>query len=80
LLWILDPAKCLSIASYSRSHGLTMAEGRVLAEPYNGMEPQGVARRFAVSISTVRTQIVSIRSKQSVRPLGGPVRRKTLWL
>ena len=53
----------LSIAGYSRSHGLTMAEGRVLAELCNGSEPQDVARRFAVSISTVRTQIGSIRSK-----------------
>jgi DNA-binding CsgD family transcriptional regulator len=53
----------LSIAGYSRSHGLTMAEGRVLAELCNGSEPQDVARRLAVSISTVRTQIGSIRSK-----------------
>jgi DNA-binding CsgD family transcriptional regulator len=53
----------LSIAGYSRSHGLTNAEGRVLAELCNGSEPQDVARRFAVSISTVRSQIGSIRSK-----------------
>ncbi|HZV92547.1 MAG TPA: helix-turn-helix transcriptional regulator [Caldimonas sp.] len=53
----------LSIAGYSRSHGLTDAEGRVLAELCRGARPQDVARRHAVSIATVRTQIGSIRAK-----------------
>lgn len=53
----------LSIAGYSRFHGLTAAEGRVLAELCNGAKPQDAARHLAVSISTVRTQIASIRAK-----------------
>lgn len=53
----------LSIAGYSRFHGLTGAEGRVLAELCNGAKPQDAARHLSVSISTVRTQIASIRAK-----------------
>lgn len=62
----------LSVQCYARDHGLTPAEGRVLAALCGGRRPNEVAAEFGVAISTVRTQIGSIRLKtgaDSIRSL-----------
>ncbi|MFM2052233.1 MAG: hypothetical protein RL456_270 [Pseudomonadota bacterium] len=53
----------LSVEHYARAHGLTHAEGMVLAALCDGDDPCGIAQRFGVAVSTVRTQIASIRQK-----------------
>jgi DNA-binding CsgD family transcriptional regulator len=62
----------LSIQGFARSHGLTSAETRVLLELCNGAPPAKVASKFGVAISTVRSQIGSMRQKtgsSSIRAL-----------
>ena len=62
----------LSVQGYARDHGLTPAEGRVLAALCGGRRPNEVAAESGVAISTVRTQIGSIRAKtgaDSIRSL-----------
>jgi DNA-binding CsgD family transcriptional regulator len=62
----------LAVEAYSRSVGLTMAETRVLAQLCAGVQPQDIARRHEVKISTIRAQIGSIRVKtgaSSIREL-----------
>jgi DNA-binding CsgD family transcriptional regulator len=53
----------LSVQSFAQSHGLTVAEGRVLAGLCEGVTPNDLARRHGVALSTVRTQISCIRGK-----------------
>ncbi|HEV7575674.1 MAG TPA: helix-turn-helix transcriptional regulator [Caldimonas sp.] len=62
----------LSVQGFARCHGLTGAETRVLLELCNGAPPAKVAREFGVAISTVRSQIGSMRQKtgsSSIRAL-----------
>ena len=62
----------LSVQGYARSHGLTGAETRVLMLLYQGVPPGEAAAELGVGISTVRTQIGSIRMKtgtESIRAL-----------
>lgn len=62
----------LSVQGFARSHGLTSAETRVLLELCNGAPPAKVASKFGVAISTVRSQIGSMRQKtgsSSIRAL-----------
>ena len=62
----------LSVQGYARSHGLTGAETRVLMLLYQGVPPANVAAELGVGLSTVRTQIGSIRLKtctESIRAL-----------
>jgi DNA-binding CsgD family transcriptional regulator len=59
----------LSVQGYARSHGLTAAEARVLLALCSGDRPDEVAARLDIAISTVRTQIGSIRSKTGVRSI-----------
>ena len=62
----------LSVQGFARSHGLTSAETRVLLELCNGAPPAKVATKFGVAISTVRSQIGSMRQKtgsSSIRAL-----------
>jgi len=62
----------LSVQCYARDHGLTPAEERVLTALCRGQRPNAVAAEFGVRISTVRTQIGSIRQKtgaDSIRAL-----------
>ena len=61
-----------SITLFAHEKGLTGAEGQVLARVCEGMRPQQIAVRQGVQISTVRTQLRSIRQKtasDSVREL-----------
>jgi DNA-binding CsgD family transcriptional regulator len=53
----------LSAHSFARAHGLTPTESAVLDALCAGEPPAEIARRQGVAISTVRTQISSIRSK-----------------
>lgn len=53
----------LSVDSFARSHRLTAAESSVLRALCEGRNPAEIATRQSVAISTVRTQISSIRSK-----------------
>ena len=61
-----------SITLFAHEKGLTGAEGQVLARVCEGMRPQQIAVCQGVQISTVRTQLRSIRQKtasDSVREL-----------
>ena len=53
----------LSVESFARDHDLTRAETRVLVAICTGKAPAAVARDIGVAISTVRTQLLSIRMK-----------------
>jgi DNA-binding CsgD family transcriptional regulator len=55
--------QALSVQAYARGQGLTRAETAVLQLLCEGAEPQDIARRHDVAISTVRTQISCIRAK-----------------
>jgi DNA-binding CsgD family transcriptional regulator len=59
----------LSVQGYARTHGLTAAEARVLLALCGGDRPDEVAARLDIAISTVRTQIGSIRSKTGMRSI-----------
>ena len=53
----------LSIQAFAAAHRLTSSETRVLAALTHGDAPAAIATRRNVAISTVRTQIHSIREK-----------------
>ena len=53
----------LSVQGYGRSHGLTLAETRVLAALCRDIPPSEIASQVGVEISTVRGQIGLIRQK-----------------
>jgi DNA-binding CsgD family transcriptional regulator len=53
----------LSVQGYARSVGLTPAETRVLEQLCAGARPGQVATSTGVAVSTIRTQIGSIRAK-----------------
>ena len=53
----------LSVQGYARSVGLTPAETRVLEQLCAGARPGEVAANAGVAVSTIRTQIGSIRAK-----------------
>jgi len=55
--------EALSVEMYARAHRLTTAEGNVLQALCNGLEPTSIARQFGVAVSTIRTQVSSIRLK-----------------
>lgn len=53
----------LAVQAYARGHGLTQAETAVLQLLCDGADPQDIAARHGVAISTVRTQVSCIRAK-----------------
>jgi DNA-binding CsgD family transcriptional regulator len=62
----------LSVHGFARTLGLTPAETRVLERLWAGAKPGLIAKEQQVAISTVRTQISSIRAKagaESIRAL-----------
>jgi DNA-binding CsgD family transcriptional regulator len=64
--------EALSAHWFARDNGLTPAEARVLSGLCEGRRPNEIASSQCVAISTVRTQIGSIRSKtgaESIREL-----------
>jgi DNA-binding CsgD family transcriptional regulator len=64
----------LSVEFYARSHRLTGAETTVLTELCNGLRPGEIAQRGGVALSTVRTQICSIRQKTGAASIAELVR------
>jgi DNA-binding CsgD family transcriptional regulator len=65
----------LSVQGFARSHGLTAAEGRVLAGLCRGIRPTVIAEQLGVAISTVRTQIGNIRQKTGAQSIPGLVQQ-----
>lgn len=53
----------LALQSFGRARGLTGAETSVLAELCAGHEPAAIAKKFGISLSTVRTQVMAMRAK-----------------
>ncbi|WP_418316965.1 helix-turn-helix transcriptional regulator [Piscinibacter sakaiensis] len=53
----------LAIEAFARSQGLSCSETRVLCALVSGSTPAELAERHGVAISTIRTQIGSIRAK-----------------
>jgi len=53
----------LTIDWFARNHALTDFEARVLRLLCAGLKPQEVAERHGVAVSTIRTQVSSIRAK-----------------
>lgn len=52
-----------TVTLFARERGLTSAEGQVLAQVCRGLRPQQIATHHGVQVSTVRTQLRSIRYK-----------------
>lgn len=53
----------LTVAFYARSNGLTATESSVLLQLSQGVKPKDIAGGHGVALSTVRSQISSIRAK-----------------
>lgn len=65
----------LSGEAFARQHALTPAETRVLRHLCAGERPQDIAFGLGVKLSTVRTQIGSIRAKTGASDIGAIVQR-----
>ena len=65
----------LSVQGFARSHRLSAAETRVLVALCNGVAPTLVARQLGVAVSTVRSQIGSIRIKTGATSIRALVRQ-----
>jgi DNA-binding CsgD family transcriptional regulator len=59
----------LSLALFAQAHRLSGAESEILASLCQGLRPAEVARRHGVALSTVRSQIGSIRAKTTSRSI-----------
>lgn len=59
----------LALHGYARSVALTPAETRVLEQLSEDVQPTRIARHQGVAVSTVRTQIGSIRAKTGARSI-----------
>jgi len=68
----------LSVEFFAREHRLTAAETVVLRGLAGGKRPAQIAREAGVAMSTVRTQITSIRLKTGARSIGELVRLVTV--
>ena len=65
----------LSVQWFARTYGLTPTETRVLEALCEGDDPREVAARHAVGMTTVRSQIRSIRLKTGAESIRELVRR-----
>lgn len=65
----------LAVPWFARSHGLTLTEARVLGSLSEGLHPTEIAVRHAVGLSTIRSQIASIRLKTHCDSIGALVRQ-----
>jgi DNA-binding CsgD family transcriptional regulator len=65
----------LSVQGFARSVNLTPAETRVLEHLCGGVRPTEIAQRQGVAVSTVRTQIGSIRAKTGATSIRELVRQ-----
>lgn len=80
LVMLGRPAVCehLSAQWFAREHGLTNAEAQVLCLLCDGAAPAAIADRLGVAMSTVRTQIGSIRAKTGAANIGALVRQVSM--
>jgi DNA-binding CsgD family transcriptional regulator len=69
-----DVCQALSWQAFARLHGLTPAEAAVLEGLCKGERPNELADRFGVAISTIRTQIASVRAKAGAQTVGELIR------
>jgi DNA-binding CsgD family transcriptional regulator len=67
--------EALSVHGFARDHGLSGAERRVLDALCQGLQANEIAAVQGVAISTVRTQISSIRAKTDSASIGEVVQR-----
>ena len=67
--------EALSAHWFARSHSLTPAESRVLAALCDGRRPSEIAATQCVALSTVRSQIGSIRAKTGAESIRALVRQ-----
>lgn len=74
LLGRTEVCEDLSIQCFARQHELTSAETRVFAALGRGAVPSEIAREQGVKLSTVRTQIASVRQKTGAASIGALVR------
>jgi DNA-binding CsgD family transcriptional regulator len=65
----------LSVQAFARSASLTPAETRVLSQLCDGLPPAEIAQRASVAVSTVRSQIGSIRTKTGAASIRELVRQ-----
>ncbi len=65
----------LAVQAYARTHGLTPGETRVLLALCDGVPPAVAAAQHGVAISTVRTQIGSIRAKTGAASIRELIRK-----
>jgi len=65
----------LALQAWSRAHGLSPAEEQVLDALCLGMTPSQIATRHVVALSTVRTQIASIRLKTGAATIDALIRQ-----
>ena len=65
------PCSDLGLELLAGSYGLTLAERRVLAALVREATPREIAIEHEVALSTVRTQISSIRAKLGTRSIDG---------
>ncbi len=68
----------LTAQMFASRHGLTLAESQVLQLLCTGMAPREIALHQQVAVSTVRTQIGSLRAKTRARTIGTLVREVAL--
>ena len=66
-----QPCSELGLEMLAASYGLTLAERRVLGALVRESSPREIATQNAVALSTVRTQIQSIRIKLGARNIEG---------
>lgn len=66
-----QPCSELGLEMLATSFGLTLAERRVLAALMREASPRQIAIEHSVSLTTVRTQIASIRAKMDTRTIDG---------
>ena len=64
------PLRGLALQFFSQAHQLTAAESTVLAGLSIGQRPGAIAAAGQVQVSTVRTQVASIRSKTQSASIG----------
>jgi DNA-binding CsgD family transcriptional regulator len=60
----------LSTDWFARERGLTWAETRVLQGLTSGLRPIEIAQRQGVALSTVRSQVRSLRAKTGAASIG----------
>ena len=65
----------LSVELFARAHGLTHAESAVLTGLCRGAAPARIARDVGVAVSTVRTQVASLRQKTGAASIADLVRQ-----